>query len=309
MKLLVTGSSGLLGLNLALDSMAGHQVTGVDRGRLAAPPFGLIRADLLADGAVERVLEEARPDWLINCAALADLDACEGNPELARRLNVDLPGQLAEACVRYGIRLVHISTDAVFDGEKDGSYSEQDAPNPLSVYARTKLDGERAVLSVNPQALVARANFYGWSMNGRRSLAEFFVNNLTHDKSMSGFTDIIFCPMFVRHTTQLLVAMLDKRLTGLYHVVGSQAMSKYHFGVDIARRFQMQEGKISPKSILSSSLTARRSNNLSLSIHKLSANLGLPIPEFSTGLEEFYEQYQQGFPQKIRSYQQARREV
>jgi dTDP-4-dehydrorhamnose reductase len=98
--------------------------------------------------------------------------------------------------------------------------------------------------------------------------------------------------------------MLQKKLSGLYHVVGPQAMSKYQFGVEIARRFELKEGEISPKSILSSSLTARRAHNLCLSTHKLSTALGESLPEFSTGLNEFYTQFEQGYPQKIRSYQQ-----
>ncbi len=306
MKLLLTGVSGLLGMNLALEAVSTHEVVGVDRGKLANTPFKLLKADLLDAGAVNSILDISKPEWLINCAALADLDACEDKPELAYKLNTEIPAELAKACAERSIRFVHISTDAIFDGEKDGFYNEADRPNPISVYSRTKFEGEQAVLQNNPNAIVARVNFYGWSLSGRRSLAEFFYNNLTNNKSMSGFTDIIFCPMFVGHTARLLLAMLEKRLTGLYHVVGDHAMSKYQFGVEIARKFRLRESEISPKSILSSSLSARRSNNLSLSIRKLSTDLGQPIPEFSTGLDGFYTQLQQGYPQKMRSYQQVK---
>ncbi len=82
-------------------------------------------------------------------------------------------------------------------------------------------------------------------------------------------------------------------------------MSKYQFGVEVARKFSLRDSEISPKSIHASSLSARRSNNLWLSTHKLSTDLGEVMPEFSTGLDEFYRQYQQGYPQKIRGYQQA----
>ncbi len=304
MRLLVTGASGLLGLNLALEAMSAHEVVGVDRGRLVRAPFQVVKTDLLAPDAVETVLDAARPEWVVHCAAMADLEACEENPDLARRLNADLPGDLASACAARGIRLVHISTDAVFDGTKDGFYTEEDTPNPLGIYAQTKLAGERAVLNAYPGAIVVRVNFFGWSLGGRRSLAEFFFNNLTHNKSMSGFTDVVFCPMFVNHLAHVLLSMLEKRLSGLYHAVGPQAMSKYQFGVEIARKFSLPESEISPKSILSSSLTARRSHNLWLSTDKLSTALGAPLPEFSTGLDEFYIQYQQGYPQKIRSYAQ-----
>lgn len=305
-RLLITGSSGLLGLNIALDSISKWDVIGVDRSTLNNTPFKLLKADLLDAGAVDSILDNAKPEWLINCAAMADIDVCEEQPDLALRSNAELPAQLAKTCADRGIRLVHISTDAVFDGEKDGFYTEDDAPNPINIYSKTKFEGERAVLQNNPNAIVARVNFYGWSLGGRRSLAEFFFNNLSSQKSMSGFTDVIFCPMFVGHTSRLLLAMLEKGLSGLYHVVGNQAMSKYQFGVQLARKFSLRESGISPKSILSSSLTARRSNNLSLSIHKLSTDLGQPVPEFSTGLDEFYTQFQQGYPQKMRGYQQVK---
>ena len=304
MKLLLTGVSGLLGINFAQEMMGAHEIIGVDRGKLVNAPFKVLKQDLLNVDSVESILDSTQPEWVINCAALADLEACEDNPDIAKRLNIDLPRRLAHSCKARNIPFVHISTDAVFDGEKDGFYTEEDKPNPQSVYAKTKFEGEWAVLTEDSNAIVARVNFYGWSLGGRRSLAEFFHHNLTHNKSMSGFTDVVFCPMLVNDTARTLVKMIQRGLSGLYHLVGPQAMSKYQFGVEIARKFSLHESEISPKSILSSGLTARRSHNLWLSTHKLSTTLGEDLPEFSTGLNEFYTQYQQGYPQKIRSYQQ-----
>jgi len=304
-RILVTGASGLLGLNLAQEMKTKHEIIGADRGKLIHAPFQIVKSDLSDPRNVDSVLDAAQPAWLINCAALANLEDCERDPDMARRLNVDLPAQLAESCKARDISFVHISTDAVFDGDKNRAYAEDDAPNPLSVYAQTKLEGETATLSKNPQALVARVNFYGWSLNGRRSLAEFFVNNLSAGKNVSGFTDVMFCPMLVNDTARTLVKMLEKKLSGLYHLVGTQTMSKYQFGVEIARKFGFDENLVAPKSVHASDLTARRSLNLSLSTHKLSTDLGESLPNFSTGLNEFYTQFQQGYPQKIRSYQQG----
>ena len=304
MKLLLTGVSGLLGINFAQEMMNEFEIIGVDRGKLVNAPFKILKHDLLEAGIVETILDKVRPDWVVNCAALADLDLCENDPELAKLLNTNLPRQIARACKEREITLAHISTDAVFDGQKDGFYGEDDSPSPIGVYARTKLDGEWAVLTENPKAIVARVNFYGWSLSGRRSLAEFFYNNLSHSKSMSGFTDVIFCPMLVNDTARTIVKMLDRGLKGLYHLVGPQAMSKYQFGVEIARRFNMSESDITPKSVNFAGLIAKRSNNLWLSTRKLSTDLGEDLPNFSTGLDEFYTQYEQSYPQKIRSYQQ-----
>jgi dTDP-4-dehydrorhamnose reductase len=241
---------------------------------------------------------------VINCAALANLEECEKHPGQAKILNTDLPRDLATACARQGIKFVHLSTDAVFDGMGEAVYTEEDEPNPQSIYAQTKLDGESAVQEANPQAVIARVNFFGWSLGGRRSLAEFFFHNLSEGKNVNGFTDVIFCPMWVTDLSRTLIDMLEKNLSGLYHVVGSQAISKYQFGLEVARRFGLRESLISPQSVEQSSLTAKRSHNLWLSIHKLSTDLGREIPSFSTGLDGFYTQFQQGYPQKIRSYQQ-----
>ena len=304
MRLLITGASGLLGINLALEAMREHEVVGVDRGMLKSAPFPVMQTDFLHTSGVDSLLDAADPDWLIHCAALANLEKCEQDPAQARALNAELPGEMAVACSKRNIRFVHISTDAVFDGTKDGIYTEADAPNPQSIYSQTKLDGERAVQAADPQGIIARVNFYGWSLGGRRSLSEFFVNNLSQEKPVSGFTDVIFCPMLVNDSARLLLEMLAKGLSGLYHLVGAEPMSKYQFGLEIARRFGLREELISPRSVETSELTAKRSHNLWLSTHKLSTDLGREIPLFSTGLAEFYTQFQQGYPQKIRSYPQ-----
>jgi dTDP-4-dehydrorhamnose reductase len=304
MRLLITGASGLLGLNLALDASRAGEVIGVDRNALFATPFRLVQADLLAEGAVERILAVCSPDAVIHCAAIADLEACETNPGLAHQMNAALPKRIAELCAERQIRLIHISTDAVFGGHKDGPYTEWDSPDPRGVYAITKLEGEQAVLLAYPAATVARVNFYGWSASGRRSLAEFFVNRLSQGSNVNGFTDVRFCPLFVGHLDALLLQMLPRRMPGVYHVVGAQAITKYQFGVEIARKFGLREGLIAPQLVDTSSLKVRRSHNLWLSTNKLSTELGSELPEFSTGLSAFFAQYQQGYPQKIRSYQQ-----
>jgi dTDP-4-dehydrorhamnose reductase len=305
MKILVTGASGLLGLNLALMEMETHAIVGADRSKLAGTPFELIKADLLDPKVEHRLLDTVKPDAVIHTAALANLEDCEEQPETARLLNAQLPGELADACARRGIRMLHISTDAVFDGARDGVYTEEDTPNPQGVYACTKLEGERNVLSASPGATVVRVNFFGWSLSGTRSLPEFFINNLSAGKQAQGFTDVFFCPMFVGDLGGILLKMLAKPLNGIYHVVGSESLSKYDFGVAIARRFGLDESLIQPVSVEESTLKARRSHNLRLSVHKLSTALGEEIPGVSTGLDKFYTQYQQGYPQKLRSYQQV----
>jgi len=299
---LVTGVSGLLGLNfaLAVDGKK-HQVTGVaNTSPMLWATFNNVQLELTRPGAVEEMLATHKPEVVIHCAAMANVDACENDPALAYQVNAVLPGIIAAACRQYGVRLIHISTDAVFDGSK-GNYREEDKTNPLSVYASTKLEGEKAVLDANPDALIARVNFYGWSAAGNRSLAENFVRNLEAGKEMMGFTDVIFCPMNILDLSSLLVETAALEIKGIYHMVGASPMSKYQFGMMIAERFGFNPALIKPVSVSESGLKAARSPNLSLSVEKLRNALGHDLPEFDEGLRKFFDQYRRGYPQYIMS--------
>ncbi len=299
-RILVTGASGLLGVNIAYEVSKQYQVIGVTN-RLAYQnnDFDLITQDLLAPGAVEKLIDKVEPDWIIHCAALANLEACEANPEQARKLNSELPGKLAAIVARGGARLLHVSTDAVFDGVR-GDYQETDQPNPLSVYAQTKLDGEYAVAEANPDAIIARVNLFGWSITGKRSLAEFFYNNLQDGKTVFGFTDVYFCPLLANHLANIFIKMLDANLSGLYHVVSSSSSSKYNFGVEIAQRFGFDAALITPTSVTQAGLKAARSPNLTLKNDRLKNALGTSLPDIMDGLGRFFTLHQEGYPQKLR---------
>lgn len=299
-RILITGASGLLGLNTALEAAKEHDVVGqVNSHPLRTGAFTTVQADLLAPGALERLLDQTQPEWVIHCAALANVDACESDPLQARQLNSEIPRKLAELVARGGACLLHVSTDAVFDGQR-GGYTEEDAPNPLGVYAQTKLDGEREALLANPQAIVARVNLFGWSLSGKRSLAEFFFNKLSAGEPCMGFTDVFFCPMLANDLGGVFLKMLDAGLSGLYHTVGSECIDKYAFGLRIARQFGLDENLIAPKSVQQAGLKAARSPNLTLRTAKLAQALGETLPGLSTGLEKFYTLYQQGYPQRIK---------
>jgi dTDP-4-dehydrorhamnose reductase len=301
MRILVTGASGLLGLNLCLMSAHEHELTGVvNRRSLQDAPFASVSLDLTDSEALKSLLDAKQPEYLIHCAAMADVDRCERDPEEAWRINAQVPAQLAQLCAERQIGFLQVSTDAVFDGER-GSYGEEDQPNPLSVYARTKLEGEQGVLAADNGALVIRVNFYGFSLSGSRSLAEFFLYNLLEGRSMKGFTDVHFCPLYVGDLLQVMFAMMEKKLAGLYHVVSPESLSKYDFGKRIADQFGLDGNLIAPVSVYDGGLLAKRSPNLTLRVDKLLA-AGIALPGQAAGLEHFYTHYQHGYPELIKSY-------
>lgn len=298
-RLLVTGASGLLGSNLALHAAAEkHTVVGVTHQHpLAQAPFDTVQADLLAPGAVARVLDETQPDWVVHCAALADIDACERQPELAHKLNAELPGELARETARRKLRFAHISTDAVFDGTK-APYKETDAPNPLSVYAKTKRMAELAVKAAHPQWLILRPNLFGWSPNGAHSLAEFFYNKLTAGETVNGFTDRVFTPLQVGFLSEIILELLAKEAHGIFNAGSSDSLSKYDFGVMIAREFNYDEQLVHPTHTESA---APRAADLRLNVSRLGAALGRRLPTVAEGVARLHTELSNGHRQMVRA--------
>ncbi len=299
-RFLVTGASGLLGLHFAWQAAGTGEVTGIiNRHPLAGVPFQAVAFDLTQPGTGRLLLENTQPDVLVHCAAMANVDACDKKPELAQRMNAELPGELAAAAAELGIKMLHISTDAVFNGIA-GNYSEDDLPDPLSVYAKTKLQGEQAVAASNAEALIARVNFFGWSISGSRSLAEWFVTSLSSGNQVNGFTDIYFCPLEVTRLCSILMEMLDNGLSGIYHVVSSEKLSKYDFGMRLAASFELDQSLITPVSWRDGGLLATRSPLLTLRTDKVSKALNKEMPGIQDGIDRFFKAYQKDWPQQIR---------
>ncbi len=298
-KILISGASGLLGLNLALEAARHYTVFGVvNEHPVKTDALQVVQADLLVKGGVKALIDQTKPDAIINCAALANVDACETNLSQAWSLNADLPGEFAAAAGRAGIPFMHISSDAVFDGQR-GDYSEADEPNPTNNYARTKYLGELKVSQTYPGAIVARVNLFGWSMSGKRSLAEFFFYNLQAGKPVPGFTDVFFCPLLVNDLAQVLLEMLEKRLEGLYHVFSPECISKYDFGMQIAKRFGFDSKLVSPRSVEQGGLQAARSPKLTMDTTKIRHALGHTLPGVVQGIDGFYNLAQQGYAQRL----------
>ena len=301
-KLLVTGASGHLGLNLALLAVEhGYKVTGWTHSRgLMNPPFACESVDIGDLDALPATLRALEPEVIIHCAAIANVDVAEKQPELSQRINADAPRVIASVAKQLGAKMIQISTDAVFDGSK-GNYKEDDAVNPLNAYARTKLAGEHAVMKANPDAAIARVVFYGWTLEGNRSLAEFFYNNLVAGKSVNGFTDAYFNPLYVRDLAETLLEIAEANLKGIWHTFGNDTLSKYDFGVALAREFGLDESLIKPVSA-SQGRDVVRSLNLSTNSDKLARALGHPLSGLTQGLTRLKEDFDAGWRERLAKF-------
>lgn len=277
--LLVAGASGFLGGSVSFEALAsGRPVVGiVHRHSGDQPHLRVVSSDLTAPSAAKDLLTRIQPTWMVNCAGFTNVDDCERDPEQARSLNVDLPRMLATACAEAKVGLVHISTDSVFDGEI-GNYSEEDAPAPLNVYSRTKLEGERAVLEALPQALVLRTNFIGVSQSGRTGLADWIAFTLESGDRVQGFSDVSFAPLLTNELARIILAAMESRLQGLYHAAAHDACTKYDFACRLSTALGFDASLVHRASITEAGLTARRPLNTSLSSSRLEGALRRPMP-------------------------------
>jgi dTDP-4-dehydrorhamnose reductase len=288
----VTGASGLLGASLVAKAQEeGYVVTGVYyRHCVRADGVRALPADLTDEAEIRRIFEEVRPALVVHCAAATDVDWCEVHPEEAYKINVTVPSSIAEITSRSGARLLYISTDSVFDGES-GDYSETDHAAPVNVYATTKLQAENEVLGQDPAAAIARVNLYGWkprwNLQRKDSLAEWIVKQLTAGKPVPGFSDVRFCPVLVNDLAELLLALLERNFSGIFHVVGSESVSKYEFARRVASCFGFDPNQVVATSVLDAKLKARRPRDTSLNTSKLCAALERSMPDVDAGLFRF----------------------
>jgi dTDP-4-dehydrorhamnose reductase len=299
--ILVTGASGLLGASLvAFAREQGLEVVGLyHRHAVSISGADIQAVDLTDASATRKIFEALKPATVIHCAAETNVDWCQEHPDQAYRMNVTASAAVAANCASTGARMVYVSTDSVFDGNR-GNYAETDHAAPVNIYAQTKLQGEELVLERYPAATVARLTLYGWNAQNKLSLAEWILQELSQDRVVPGFTDIFFCPILANHAARTLLALAGRDLPGLYHLVGSERVSKYEFAQRVAGTFGFDPGKIAPTRAADAKMKAPRPRDVSLNTAKISAALGCAMPDVDAGLLEFARLRDSGYVERIR---------
>lgn len=256
------------------------------------------KINILDRDSLESCFQEFRPDVLIHCAALANVDLCENNKREAEQINMGGTQNVVASLEGLPTQLIYISTDSVFDGEK-GNYTEEDPIHPINHYGWTKYQGEQAALQ-REGALVLRTTIFGWNIQDKESLSEWILNRLKLGERLRGFQDVIFSGVYTFTLASLMEQAWQKKLRGIFHCASSTSLSKYEFAVQLARRFHCDESLIEPISVESLTLPARRPKNLSLSTVKLAQSLGQELPSLSDSVHAFFHDFERGLPQKIR---------
>src|SRR5258708_35595502 len=205
---MVTGASGLVGRAVvSYCSSQGERVVALYHGGL----------DIAEESRVDAAFDRERPDVIINCGAWTDVDACELDPERAQNINARGPELLALACRRAAALLITISTDYVFDGEKDGFYTQRDQPNPQNVYAVSKLDGERRAQMAWARTIIVRSG-YIFGAGGKNFLSAI-LERARRGERLLAINDMFGAPTDAPDLARQLHRLAQRHLPGAFHVV------------------------------------------------------------------------------------------
>jgi dTDP-4-dehydrorhamnose reductase len=249
--------SGFLGSTIYSTGLRqGLDITNISK----SEPHSLI--DITKMETIENSISKIRPDVVINCAAITNVDKIEVNPLEAFSVNAEGAKNVALICSRYKIRLIHISTDSVFDG-KGEFYKENDIPNPINEYAKSKKAGEDYVSNNIENHSIVRTNFYGEHMGGE-FLFNWIIHNLKNRKQIIGFDDVVFTPLEITNLSNMLLELATSDHRGIIHLASDNAISKYQFAKTVATTLGFDDSLISKGSITNMKFIAKRPLNTSL---------------------------------------------
>jgi len=276
-KFLITGAGGLVGRATAKHcAREGSQIVGLDHAAL----------DITNEREVSAAFDRERPDVVINCAAWTDVDGSELDPARAWKVNAEGPERLAHACRQTGALLITISTDYVFDGVKDGFYTQRDQPNPQSTYGRCKLEGERRAQLAWAHTVIVRSG-YIFGTGGTNFLSTVIARALRGER-LQTIRDCFGTPTYAADLAQRLFQLAQLDLPGIYHVVNSGEGASFEgFARAAMETAGLDVNMLQSISFKELNRAAPRPRNSRLRC-LLSEAIGLePLPDLHDALREF----------------------
>ncbi len=287
-KLLVTGASGLLGNWIVILAEHDFQVTPTDILEPLHP--NSVKSDITDSESVRHLFLNLKPDAVIHTASETNVDRCETERERAWKINVQGTRNIAEACLETGAKLICISTDYVFDGEK-GLYDEEDSPNPIDFYGLTKLEGEKhAAKRLGNCAILRTSVLYGrhpW----KQDFVTWVVTKLKQNQEITVVDDHFNSPTLAENLAEVALEVLKLDLQGVFHTAGSQRISRYDFARKIAETFKLDPSLIKPIKMNELKVwIAKRPRDSSLNIEKVEQHLKTKPLNINEGFSKLKEE-------------------
>lgn len=290
-RVLVVGASGLLGQHMMnAGTGMGLAMTGTYNTVRDGIP-GAMHMDITDPDSVSRGLEAACPELVVLCAAMTNVDQCEREPDAAYKVNMEGAFNVASECRSSGAKLVHISTDYVFNGLKGTRYHEFEPADPLSVYAKSKLEGERVTLDASRNNLVCRVSVvYGWNRVNRRSnFVTWIVDSLRKGQQIRLYDDQFVSPTYAPSAAMDILELGLGRQKGIFHTSGPDCLSRYEIGMMVAEVFGLDDSPIKAVTTGEMPLLAKRPSRSCLGVDLAESELGRPMTGLRKGLEMMRE--------------------
>lgn len=276
-KVLIIGASGFLGQQLMKDLSKSFTVIGTYNSK---PKDNLLKLDITNEDGVKVVLEKTKPDIILLASALTNLDTCELQPDLCKKINV----LGVENIVKYSknSKIVFLSTDYVFDGEK-GDYKETDLVNPINEYGKSKLEAEKIVSRLKNYLIIRTCSLYTSDKNNPKAVNKI-IEKLTKGEVVKAVTDVIASPTLIDDLSKAILTLIEKKRNGIYNVVGDSKLSWYEIANLIVKVFNIKNPQIQPCLITDFPSKLKRPKNTSLNIGKLKAE-AIKMRSLEEGLE------------------------
>jgi len=298
-RLLMTGGSGLLALNWAYAMRDKYHITlGLHKRKISLTGTQIAQLSLESTDRLSRQFEVLQPQIVIHTAGLTSVEKCQSDSILAQQLNVLLAINIAKVCAIFKVPLVHISTDHLYSGNS-ALADESILTSPVNVYGRTKAEAELRVLDENPEALVIRTNFYGWGTSYRQSFSDFIICALRKARRLELFDDVFYSPILIETLAKGTHDLMALNAKGVFNIVGSQRLSKFDFGLKLAKEFDLDLGLIKATQITKQSLLVKRPLDMSLSNQKAVSFLGRDFGNINDHLSRLRQQEKNGMAMEL----------
>lgn len=300
-RILLTGASGLLGGNILYHSPADCSFVGIAgrhvmRGK---ENVEIINLDLLSEKDFGTLSGRNDFDVIIHTAAITNVDRCEDDKYAVRKIHVETTKKLAGWAKDIGARFIHVSTDHIFDGQA-GNYFEDSSPRPLNYYAETKLEAEEEIKKIGGEFLIVRTNFFGFNLQDKNDLAGWIVDSLKKGEKVNLFKDVWFSPIIANDLAIYIFEALARGVTGVLHLAGSDACTKYDFGRKLAKAFGLDETLLKPISIDEAGLSVPRPKNMSLNVTLACAIFGKKLPTMDESILKYKNLREGDYQKKLR---------
>jgi len=274
-KILLLGHKGMLGSDLLKKLSADHEVTGMDKEEI----------DIVSAKDCKNAVAEVNPDIVINAAAFTNVDGCETQRDACFAVNAEAVKNICEACRGKNIKIIHFSTDYVFDGTATKPYEENDKCNPISAYGASKLAGERYLQSLSEDYLLIRTSWL-YGINGKNFVRTILDKAKTTTR-LSVVDDQIGCPTYTKDLAAAVELLIFQNQRGIFHVTNRGHCSWYEFAVRILKEVSKDEVEVKPIKTHELPLPAMRPAYSALSMQKFITTTGKTPQPWQLAVQDY----------------------